>query len=323
MTRQALDDLKRQIPLMTYLEAQDWRPLRALSRGRWMGLCPLHRDHNPSFLVDPQHGLFYCYGCGRGGDIIRFVELYHQLTFPQALASLLRWHGQLPLLHAAADFYHTELHRCCEGLEYLYQRGIRTPDVIEHMRLGYAPGNCLRRFLLQAGYPLASLQDAGLVNAAGYDSICRRIVVPLESNLYGRSLSVSAPPHRFLPGSKGGLYQWEQARHSTEVILVEGLLDYAVVWQAGFHNLTCAMGTQLNAHQFRQLSTGPRTVYIAFDADANGSGPHAARHLAQQLLHHGVSALLVTLPESHDPNTFFTGGGDARQFQALLESATR
>jgi hypothetical protein len=66
VTRQAVDDLKRQIPLMSYLEAQDWRPQRALTRGRWMGSCPLHQDRKPSFLVDPQHELFYCYGCGRG-----------------------------------------------------------------------------------------------------------------------------------------------------------------------------------------------------------------------------------------------------------------
>ena len=85
MNRQALDDLKQQIPLMGYLQAHDWHPARPLSRGRWMGLCPLHEDHKPSFLVDPNKDLFYCYGCGRGGDVIRFAELYHQVKFPQAL----------------------------------------------------------------------------------------------------------------------------------------------------------------------------------------------------------------------------------------------
>lgn len=321
VTRQAIDDLKRQTLLMTYLEEHDWRPQRSLTRGRWMGLCPLHQDHKPSFLVDPHRGLFYCYGCGRGGDIFRFVQLYHQLNFPQALASLLRWHGHLPLLHAAADFYHIQLHRHREALEYLYQRGIRAPEVIDHMRLGYAPGTCLRRAMLQAGYPFASLQQSGLVNTAGYDSFSLRIVVPLDGNLYGRSISASAPPHRFLPGTKGGLYLWEHARGCTEVILVEGLFDYAVLWQAGFRNLTCAMGTQLNSHQLRQLSSGPRTIYIAFDADVNGSGPCAARRLAQQLALYGISALLVTLPENHDPNSFFTAGGEARHFQELLENA--
>jgi hypothetical protein len=59
------------------------------------------------------------------------------------------------------------------------------------------------------------------------------VVFPLEGNLYGRSLSVAAPPHRFLPGAKGGLYVWEQVRHYPEVpevILVEGLFDVRRVW---------------------------------------------------------------------------------------------
>ena len=86
MSRQALDELKQQIRLLEYLQAHDWQPARQLSRGRWMGLCPLHADHKPSFLVDPSKSLFYCYGCGRGGDVIRFAELYHELKFPQAVA---------------------------------------------------------------------------------------------------------------------------------------------------------------------------------------------------------------------------------------------
>ena len=77
-----MDELKQQIPLLEYLQAHDWQPARPLSRGRWLGLCPLHSDHKPSFLVDPGKSLFYCYGCGRGGDVIRFVELYRQVKFP-------------------------------------------------------------------------------------------------------------------------------------------------------------------------------------------------------------------------------------------------
>ena len=80
------------------------------------------------------------------------------------------------------------------------------------MRVGYAPGGCLRGWLTQLGYPLEALRQAGLVTGAGYDAYVRRIVFPLEGNLYGRSLSASAPPHRFLPGAKGGLYAWDQVR---------------------------------------------------------------------------------------------------------------
>src|ERR1700687_2075949 len=227
MSRQALDDLKRQIPLLDYLQAHDWQPARQLSRGRLMGLCLLHSDHKPSFLVDPSKSLFYCYGCGRGGDVIRFAELYHQVKFPQALALLQQWRGWPPLLHEAAGFYRIQLHRYGDAVAYLHQRGVRSPELIEHMRIGYAPGGgCLRRWLTLLGYPLPALLQAGLGTAIGYDAYMHRIVFPLEGNLYGRSIGDSAP-HRFLPGGKGGLYAWELVRRCEEVVLVEGLFDYA------------------------------------------------------------------------------------------------
>ena len=321
MSREALDELKRQILLLDYLQAHDWRAARPLSRGRWMGLCPLHDDHKPSFLVDPRKNLFYCYGCGRGGDVIRFAELYHQVKFPQALALLRQWRGLAPLLHEAAGFYRLQLHRHGEAVAYLHQRGVRSPELIEHMRIGYAPGGCLRGRLTQLGYPLSALRQAGLVTAFGYDAYTHRIIFPLAGNLYGRSISASAPPHRFLPGAKGGLYSWEQVRRYPEVILVEGLFDYAVLWQAGFHNVTCSLGSHLNAYQFRQLCDGPRTVYLSFDADTNGSGQRGAQGLARRLREQGLIARRVSLPDGHDPNSFFVQDGDARQFQSLLEAA--
>jgi DNA primase len=321
MSRQALDELKQQIRLLDYLQGHDWQPARQLSHGRLMGLCPLHADQKPSFLVDTSKGLFYCYGCGRGGDVIRFAELYHQVKFLQAVALLQQWRGLPPLLHETAGFYGMQLHRHGEAAAYLYQRGFRSAELIEHMQIGYAPGGCLRGWLMQLGYPLQTLRQAGLVTGAGYDAYTHRIVFPLEGNLYGRSLSAAAPPHRFLPGAKGGLYLWEQLRQRPEVILVEGLFDYAVLWQAGFHNVTCSMGNHLNIRQYRQLCDRPRTIYLAFDADTNGSGQQASQSLACRLREQGMEVRRVALPDGHDPNSFFVENGDARQFLSLLEAA--
>ena len=119
-------------------------------------------------------------------------------------------------------------------------------------------------------------------------------------------------------GSKGGLYAWEQVQQCSEVILVEGLFDYAVLWQAGFRHLTCSLGAHLNTYQFRQLCDRPRTVFLTFDVDANGSGQQASQQLAQRLRAQGIAARRVLLPEGHDPNSFFVHGGDAGKFQALL-----
>jgi DNA primase len=320
MNRKAIDELKQRIPLVDYMQTLGWQPARSIRGGRLMGLCPFHADHEPSFLADSCRNLFYCFGCARGGDVIRFAELYYQVKFPQAVALLRQCGGAAPLLEEVTGFYRMQLSRHREAVNYLQQRGLRAHEVIEHMRIGYAPGRCLRAWLSQLGYALPELQQTGLVSAGGYDTYAHRIVFPLEGNLYGRGIGDSAP-HRFLPGSKGGLYAWESVRRCAEVILVEGLFDYAVLWQAGFRNVTCSLGTHPNARQFQQLCDGARTVYLAFDSDANGSGQSAARCLSHRLAAQGVSARRVLLPDGHDPNSFFVHGGDAQQFQLLLEAA--
>src|ERR1700745_111070 len=115
------------------------------------------------------------------------------------------------------------------------------------MRSGYAPGGSLRRHLTAQGCSFDLLQRLGLLNSKGCDAFYRRITFPCRQsgrtvNLYGRSIS-AAVAHRFLPGSKGGLYAWHLVQHCPEVILVEGLFDYAVLWQAGFLPGTLSLGT--------------------------------------------------------------------------------
>jgi DNA primase len=322
VSRQALDAVKQQIPLLDYLQTQDWKPARRISRGRLIGLCPLHSDRQPSFLVDPAKNLFYCYGCGRGGDVIRFVELAQNLSFSNAVAMLWRWRGSGSVLEDVSRFYQIQLHCHTPALRYLQQRGIEQVETIEHLRIGYAPGRCcLRRWMTLLGHSLPHLQQVGLLTSAGEDTYAQRIVFPLDENLYGRSIG-NAAAHRFLPGGKGGLYRWDCVKNCLDIILVEGLFDLAVLWQAGFHNVTCALGCHLNARQLAQLCDGRRrNVYLAFDSDANGSGSLAASRLSRLLADKAVRALRIELPIGRDPNSFFTNGGDASQFRRLLEKA--
>jgi len=103
---------------------------------------------------------------------------------------------------------------------------------------------------------------------------------------------------------------------------VEGMLDVAALWQAGFPEAVTALGSYLNNSQLAQLcQPGARATYICFDADRNGSGQRAARRLSIQLRHAGVEALRVELPEGHDPASFFASGASAADFQGCLERA--
>ena len=321
------EKLKQRLPLLDYLRQLNWSGRPSGSGSEFVGLCPLHPETRPSFYVNARKNRFYCHGCGQGGDLIRFVQLSLHLSFPQSLAYLQQQSVPADAANAreqAAAFYQRQLPRHPEALRYLEQRGVHDPALIEELRFGYAPGGNLRRHLTDQGYSLQSLQRAGLVNPQGCDAFYRRVVLPCCQdrrvvNLYGRSIG-AAFPHRFLPGPKGSLFAWESVRQFSTVILVEGLLDLAVLWQAGFRNATCAFGTHLTPFQFHQLSEQPdRLVYIVFDQDENQAGQRTAHQLARRLAEVSVPARVVPLPAGQDPNSYFVAGASADDFARCVE----
>jgi DNA primase len=327
--REDAEQLKRRISLLEYLHRRNWTGSRVGTGDEFVGLCPLHADTRPSFYVNAQKNLFYCHGCQRGGDLIRFVEISQHLSFRESLAWLqqdLAVASESEVLSRTAAFYRLQLHRHPEAVAYLQHRGLHDPDLMVELGLGYAPGGNLRRHLTNGGYSLDLLLRTGLINPQSRDAFCRRVIFPCCQqgrviNLYGRSIG-KAFPHRLLSRSKGGLFAWNSVSAFSTVILVEGLFDLAVLWQAGFRNTTCAIGTHLTPLQWSQLSDQPgRCVYIAFDEDANQAGQQASRLLARRLQSAGLRARIITLPPGRDPNSYFVAGATAADFRACLEQA--
>lgn len=326
---QNLEHLKKNIALLDYLRQRNWTARPAGSQQEFVGLCPLHSDTRPSFYVNTRKNLFYCHGCGQGGDLIRFVELSEHLSFRQSLAFLQRQMAPADdgrLMETTAAFYQLQLHRHPEAVSYLQQRGLRDPALIEELGIGYAPGGNVRRHLAALGFSFDRLLQTGLINPQGRDAFCRRVIFPCRQqgqtvNLYGRSIG-AAFPHRLLPRSKGGLFAWESVRHFSSVILVEGLFDLVVLWQAGFRNTTASIGTHLTSLHMDQLCERPgRSVFIVFDEDENQAGQNASHPLAQRLKSAGVAARIVHLPAGHDPNSLFHAGATAADFAHYLERA--
>jgi DNA primase len=243
----------------------------------------------------------------------------------------MRWMGQSPTLPPVAHdlmehtyrFYQRQLAQSEEARAYLESRGIYDGTIIERMRIGYAPGACLRLYLNRLGYGPDELMQSGLMDACGRDTFFRSVTFPLPqtANLYGRSLAHPLCRHRFLPGSKGGLYGWPAAPASSGMIVVEGLFDVAALWQARFHQAVAALGSHLNHRQLSELQSAGQPLYLCFDADRNGSGQRAARNLSIQLRHGGVEALRVELPWGYDPASFFAAGATAADFQRCLNEA--
>src|ERR1043166_6607145 len=165
--------------------ASEHTRLRKAGR-RYQGLCPIHKEKTPSFSVDPVQGLFYCFGCGAGGDAIKLHMLTSGDDFPGAIEALAMKHG-IPLptrtepartgnrverdiegaLSAAAEFFTDQLRKVDLPQRYLEERGIPA-ELIERFGLGYAPDGWrnLRR-ALHPRVPLAALEPAGLVARPG------------------------------------------------------------------------------------------------------------------------------------------------------------
>jgi len=308
-----------QISLLEYLEQHGWKIVRDSGREEVAGLCPLHRESRPSFYVNRRKQLFYCHGCGRGGGLARLIRWLEGAPAPPDQPAVA---GQL--LEQTYRFYQHQLVRHERAREYLAARGIHDCAVIERMRVGYAPGACLRAHLWRLGYSRQVLRERGLVDEQGRDAFFRCLTFPLAAagNLYGRSTGSSLYRHRFLPGAKGGLYGWAHAPADGDILVVEGLFDVAALWQAGFPGAVAALGSHLNNLQLAELrQRGDSAVYICFDADRNGCGQTAARALSIQLRHAGLEALRVELPEGHDPASFFAAGASARDFQWRMQRA--
>ena len=170
---------------------------------RYTGLCPFHDEKTPSFSVNPQDKLFYCFGCGKGGDLITFVRETEQLDFAQAVEWLAerfrvaleyedssperdaernRRERLLSLLEQAASFYERYLWDSESGepaRDYLQERGLGE-EVCREYRLGLAPGGAtLAHKAREKGFTAAELRAAGLVNRRGNDYFAGRLLFPL------------------------------------------------------------------------------------------------------------------------------------------------
>ena len=173
------------------------------SGARYTGLCPFHDEKTPSFSVNPQDRLFYCFGCGKGGDIITFVRETEQLDFAQAVEWLAeryrvtleyeesspardaernRRERLLALLEQATGYYERCLWDSVAGgptRAYLSRRGLRE-EVCHEYRLGLAPGGqTLARKAREKGFSAEELRGAGLVNRRGNDYFSGRLLFPL------------------------------------------------------------------------------------------------------------------------------------------------
>jgi len=342
-----IDELRRELDIVDVIS--DYIHLERAGSS-YRANCPFHPDRTPSFYVSPSRQIFKCFGCGVGGDAIKFVSLYENISYVQAAIHLARRYGirlnikeESPgkkkihgVLEAVAEFYHAKLKENRHVLEYLKSRGIES-SVIKRFQLGYSSSSEELVKLLKELGELESYERTGnisKINESKYkDLFYNRLIIPIRDHkgrvvgFGGRILKGEGPKYVNSPESDVfkkrellyGLYEGiNYLRDLKSAILVEGYFDVIALHQEGFRNAVATLGTSLGKEHALLLSKFVDRVYLLFDGDE--AGRKAMRLAVPHLLSADLEVYPVFLPEGTDPHDFIIGKG-RNEFRRLLEES--
>ena len=291
----------------------------------YFGLCPFHNEKSPSFSVSRQKQMYYCFGCGAGGNVFTFLMEYENYTFVEALKYLADRAGvELPeeeysreakeradtrailleINKAAAQYYYIQLKssRGAVGLEYFKKRKL-SDETIKAFGLGYSNkySDDLYRYLKSKGYKDDMIAKAGLISID-------------EKPKYLNS------PETMIFDKSRNLYGLNRARRTKKpyFLLCEGYMDVISLHQAGFTNAVASLGTALTPGHAALIHRYVQEVYLTYDSD--GAGTRAALRAMPILRDAGITAKIIRMEPYKDPDEFIKNLG-AEAFEERIASA--
>ena len=312
--------------------------------------CPFHGEKTPSFVVSPQKQIFHCFGCGVGGDSVKFVMEIEKLSYPEAIEKLAsnyniplqysKGRGSLNdekrVLELLEQWYKKNLSQNQDAHKYLTDRGIEE-RFIEHFEIGYVgSGQSVIEYLKANQIPLPKAVDAGVI-AVGergeyYARLTDRVIFPIYNasgsivGFGGRTLGnhpakyINSPQTKLFNKSRL-LYGYNLAKRDIydkgRVIVTEGYLDVIMLHQAGYTTAVATLGTALTSEHLPILRKGEPKIVLAYDGDKAGQA--AALKAAKLLSANGFEGSVVLFPEGKDPADM-VNSGDREGLKNLLEN---
>ena len=317
------------------------------------GLCPFHGEKTASFSVAPEKGIYYCFGCHKGGGAINFIMELEGLSYPDAVRKLAARSGmEVPedeqyqsrykkqerlwaLMKEAGRFFNERLYapegEACRA--YIVKRGL-SKSIVTQFGMGYAPDswNALVDAMRKKGYTDQELKEADLVgekNGRVYDRFRNRLMFPIidvRGNVVGfggRVLGDGEPKYlnsneTLIFNKRKNLFGLNFAKKTKEkaIILVEGNIDVVTLHQFGFDNAVASLGTSLTEDQVTLLTRYTEEVILTYDGDE--AGQRAARRAIPMLEKAGIKVKVLQVKDAKDPDEFLQKFG-ADKFRLLLE----
>jgi DNA primase len=318
----------------------------------YRALCPFHSEKKPSFFVSPRLQVFKCFGCGKSGDIFKFVMEIEKADFKEALKILADKAGvqlkedqkegdeKRKLFHIceiATKFFERQLESQTgkKVLDYLLKRKINL-DSIQKWRLGWAPDTkkSLVDFLRMKGFSFDEIEKAGLAfrNEKGeiFDFFRGRIIFPifdLNSRVVGfagRIFDKEGP--KYINGRNTLLYDKSKIIYGLDkakkeikkrnfCLIMEGYTDVILAHQEGFENAISVCGTALSDWQLQLLRRFTSNLFLCFDADF--AGDLATRRGIDLAIQKDFQLKVVILPKDKDPADIFYAG--KKEFEKALK----
>lgn len=298
--------------------------------GNYKSPCPFHDEKSPSFVVSPQKQIYHCFGCGAGGDSVKFVMEYEKLNYPEALEKLADSYNftlsytdnkhnkpRSQVMDKLQEWYSSLLSSKQTANDYVRERGIYEGSV-EKFGIGYAPdSNATINFIKGNGFTMPESVTMGVVGFDGGRNFARfveRVTFPIHSangsivGFGGRTITghqakyVNSPETPFFNKSRL-LYAYHHAKQSLykqgEIIITEGYLDVIMLHQAGFTNAVATLGTALTPEHLPLLRKGEPKVIMAYDGDKAGRA--AALKASKLLSVGGFDGGVIIFEEGLDP----------------------
>jgi len=314
--------------------------------------CPFHGENTPSFVVSPTKQIYHCFGCGVGGDSIKFLMELEKLSYPEAIEKLAsmnnftlsytsggsNYEDTKRVLNAIQEFYIQNLHKNSVAVEYLHNRGINH-NSIEKFGIGYVPnGREVLNFLNSNLLSLPKAVEGGILaqndNGGGhYARLVERITFPIRSNssaivgFGGRTITnhpakyINSPQTKLFNKSRL-LYGYDLAKESIYkdklLIVCEGYLDVVMFHQAGFTQAVASMGTALTNEHLPLLRKGEPKIILAYDGDK--AGINAGIKASKMLSIAGFEGSIVLFANGADPADMIAEG-KANEVSKLLREA--
>ena len=324
----------------------------------YFGLCPFHNEKSPSFSVTPSKQMYYCFGCGQGGNVFTFVMKYENMTFTEAVKFLADKAGislpeqeyseeekkkadlksQLLDIHKEAALYYYHLLRSDKGqraYEYLKGRGL-SDETIKKFGLGYSSNysDDLYKFIKSKGYSDDVLKESGLFTFSEkgvYDKFNNRVMFPIMDinnrviGFGGRVMGDGKPkylnsPETVLFDKSCNLYGMNIARGSRKesFLMCEGYMDVIALHQAGFNNAVASLGTAHTPRQANLIKRYAKDVYLTFDSD--NAGVMAALRAIPMLKAAGLNVKVIDMRPHKDPDEFIKALG-SEEYEKRIENA--